>query len=125
MNKKIKKIICTSLLGALLSFNLCGINANAQEQLPLDDKAKEVFSQFDEKEIISSSEYARGARRVEFKRGGALAWSKNIIDWAYSGGKVTKSVAMQEAGFIFPNVVKKLGIKKLDSSTSKKHRYSW
>lgn len=113
MNKKMKKIMCTALLGSLLSFNFCGINASAHEQLPLDDKAKEVFSQFDEKEIISSPKDARAARRVEFKRGGALAWSKNIIDWAYSGGKVTKSTAMQEAKFIFPNVVKKTESKKL------------
>ena len=97
----------------LISFNFCVGNASAQEQLPLDENAKQVFSQFDEKEIISSSEYARAARRVEFKRGGSLAWSKNIIDWAYSRGKVTKNTAMQEAGFIFPNVVKKKESQKL------------
>jgi hypothetical protein len=57
-------------------------------------------------------------KRQTFTRGGALAWSSDSFEWYWTGSKLTSSTAWQADGYIFPNTVTLMGIKRtLETST--------
>ncbi len=45
-------------------------------------------------------------------------WSDDCVYWEVSGGKITSSKAWQDVGYIFPNIARAKGIKKISSSTA-------
>ncbi len=55
---------------------------------------------------------------VVFKRGGSLAWSKDIFRWTTSSGKVRSSSGYQTKGFIVPNKVSLNGVTRYSKSSS-------
>lgn len=56
-------------------------------------------------------------KRQTFTRGGALAWSSDTFEWYWTGSKLTSSTAWQADGYIFPNTVTLMGVKRtLDTS---------
>ena len=61
-------------------------------------------------------------RRVEFKRGSTLMWTKDIIEWTYNGSTISSSSAYQQKGYIFPNIARVKGITKVYNSSTI-HRY--
>jgi lipoprotein-anchoring transpeptidase ErfK/SrfK len=51
-------------------------------------------------------------KRDTFTRGGALAWSSDTFEWYWSGGSMSSSTAWQGDGYVFPNTVTLLGVKR-------------
>ncbi|MBC2103671.1 lacticin RM [Listeria booriae] len=45
-----------------------------------------------------------------YKRGGFAAWCKDYVSYRYNGTSVAENNTWQEAGYIFPNIIKKKGI---------------
>lgn len=130
---KIKNYICLACIAALLT-PTSSVLALSNNKTNLTSEQKAVIQSFekstinkdnplynskDSKTVTTSAQSVR----YNFKRGGALAWSKDWIDWSYSSGTVTRSEAWQEAGYIFPNIVRATGITKMSSSTSRNHEY--
>lgn len=48
--------------------------------------------------------------RATFYRGNKFMWARDNVDFYYSNGKVTSSSGYQQAGWIFPNISRNLGI---------------
>ena len=57
-------------------------------------------------------------KRQTFTRGGSLAWSSDTFEWYWSGSTMTSSTAFQQDGYIFPNTVTLLGVKRTLASSS-------
>ena len=51
-------------------------------------------------------------KRQTFTRGGALAWSSDTFEWYWNGGAMSSSSAYQADGYVFPNTVTLLGVKR-------------
>jgi hypothetical protein len=51
-------------------------------------------------------------KRDTFTRGGALAWSSDTFEWYWSGSSMSSSTAWQGDGYVFPNTVTLLGVKR-------------
>jgi hypothetical protein len=51
-------------------------------------------------------------KRTTFTRGSSLAWSSDTFEWYWNGGSITSSTAFQSDGYIFPNTVTLLGVKR-------------
>lgn len=123
MKSNFLKITIVSLLCSFAVIGSSSIQASASE---LDKssgdlssiQAEQIIDDFNNNKTVEESSVARAGKRVTFKRGGALAWSKDVIDWNYSNGSVTSSSAYQDSGFIFPNVVRTKGITKYSSNSS-------
>lgn len=49
-------------------------------------------------------------------------WTRDIVDFTYNNSKVTTSSGDQESGWIFPNIARNKGIKKI-ISVNAKHQY--
>lgn len=49
-------------------------------------------------------------KTYSYKRGGFAAWCKDFISYKYNGTTVAENSKWQEAGYIFPNIIKKKGI---------------
>lgn len=79
---------------------------------------QDLITNFTEQKEQNIDQKMRAGRTVTFKRGSALMWSKDIISFNYSGGRVTSSSGRQEAGWIFPNIVRKNGITRYSTSSS-------
>jgi len=64
----------------------------------------------------TSSVLARPAalegKRDTFTRGGSLAWSSDTFEWYWSGSSMSSSTAWQGDGYVFPNTVTLLGVKR-------------
>ncbi|HEY1530133.1 MAG TPA: hypothetical protein VGF80_04905 [Galbitalea sp.] len=50
--------------------------------------------------------------RQTFTRGGALAWSSDTFEWYWNGAAMSSSSAYQADGYVFPNTVTLLGVKR-------------
>lgn len=61
-------------------------------------------------------------KRATFYRGSSLMWTRDNVDFSYSGGKVTSSSAYQQAGWILPNISRNKGIERY-SKTSTSHKW--
>ncbi|HEX4443058.1 MAG TPA: hypothetical protein VHZ81_05765 [Galbitalea sp.] len=57
-------------------------------------------------------------KRQTFTRGGTLAWSSDTFEWYWSGSTMTSSTAFQQDGYVFPNTVTLLGVKRTLASSS-------
>lgn len=57
-------------------------------------------------------------KRQTFTRGGALAWSSDTFEWYWSGSKMTSSSAFQSSGYVFPNTVTLMGVKRTLATSS-------
>jgi hypothetical protein len=51
-------------------------------------------------------------KRQTFTRGSALAWSSDTFEWYWNGSAMSSSTAYQADGYIFPNTVTLLGVKR-------------
>lgn len=65
---------------------------------------------------------ATRSKRLTLYRGSFLMWARDTMNWSYNGTKVTSSSLSQEAGYVFPNVSKKKGVKRYEA-TSKTHKW--
>lgn len=119
MNKKLKKAVASLSLGAMLlgvnplvanATNLPNANANTNAfKNKLTSEQQEVLNSFlNEKEQTENTKM-RASYRASFKRGSALMWSRDNIDFSTSSGKISSSKLWQESGFIFPNIVRVKG----------------
>jgi opacity protein-like surface antigen len=54
--------------------------------------------------------------RQTFQRGGALAWETDTFEWYWSGSSMSSSTAWQADGYIFPNTVTLMGVKRTYAS---------
>ncbi len=60
--------------------------------------------------------------RATYYRGSALMWTRDSVDFSYNGRRIIKSNPYQQAGAIFPNIARNLGISKY-YGTSKQQRF--
>jgi hypothetical protein len=51
-------------------------------------------------------------KRQTFTRGSTLAWSSDTFEWYWNGASMSSSSAYQADGFVFPNTVTLLGVKR-------------
>jgi hypothetical protein len=51
-------------------------------------------------------------KRDTFTRGGSLAWSSDTFEWYWSGSSMSSSTAWQADGYVFPNTVTLMGVKR-------------
>ena len=65
---------------------------------------------------------ATRSKRLTLYRGSFLMWARDTMNWSYNGTKVASSSLSQEAGYVFPNVSKKKGVKRYEA-TSKTHKW--
>jgi hypothetical protein len=61
---------------------------------------------------------ATAGERQTFTRGGALAWESDTFEWYWNSAGMTSSSAWQADGYIFPNTVTLLGVKRSYASTA-------
>jgi hypothetical protein len=62
---------------------------------------------------------ALAGKRQTFTRGSTLAWSSDTFEWYWNGGTMSSSTAWQAEGYVFPNTVTLLGVKRtLATSTT-------
>lgn len=59
---------------------------------------QDLVDNFTEQTSQTVDQRMRAGKTISFNRGSALMWSKDIISFNYSGGKVTSSSGRQEAG---------------------------
>ena len=57
-------------------------------------------------------------KRQTFTRGSALAWSSDTFEWYWNGATMSSSTAYQADGYIFPNTVTLLGVKRTLAAAS-------
>ena len=55
--------------------------------------------------------------RAVYYRGSVLMWTRDSVDFIYSGGKVISSSGYQEEGWIFPNIARNKGITRYEESS--------
>jgi hypothetical protein len=55
---------------------------------------------------------ALAGKRQTFTRGSALAWSSDTFEWYWNGAAMSSSAAYQADGYVFPNTVTLLGVKR-------------
>jgi hypothetical protein len=58
--------------------------------------------------------------RQTFQRGGPLAWETDTFEWYWNGAVMSSSSAWQADGYVFPNTVTLLGVKRT-LATSTEH----
>jgi hypothetical protein len=58
-----------------------------------------------------------GSKRATYYRGSFLMWTRDNVDFGYNGSSVTWTSAYQQAGSVFPNVARNLGISKYYNTT--------
>ncbi|MBC6309009.1 lacticin RM [Listeria sp. FSL L7-1582] len=56
-------------------------------------------------------------KTYSYKRGGFAAWCRDNISYKYNGVTVSENSKWQEAGYIFPNIISKKGIKIVATGT--------
>ncbi|EAC8844344.1 lacticin RM [Listeria monocytogenes] len=118
-----KKYISTFFV---LSLSLLLVTPNfvkaSDDVADVDVSPEQAISQIDSvgvEEVIESSDDS-GVRLLKaaayknktysYKRGGVAAWCKDYISFKYNGSTVKENSKWQEAGFIFPNIIRKKGI---------------
>ncbi|PZT55337.1 hypothetical protein [Paenibacillus silvae] len=72
---------------------------------------------------VNSLAATNKAYTVKYTRGSFLAWSDAVVDWTSNGDQITSSSGSQDAGYVFPNIVRKGGITKQSSSAASYHIY--
>ncbi|WP_232057801.1 lacticin RM [Listeria sp. PSOL-1] len=96
----------------------------SQEITNFDIDATQAISEIDsvgvEEEITEDAETGSNSvmlraaayknKTYSYKRGGFAAWCKDFISYKYNGTRVAENSKWQEAGYIFPNIIKKKGI---------------
>lgn len=112
-----KKLIIGLSLSAALLIPTSFVSAAEKGQLTneqkkvLETKTEYVQSLPNTNVKAQSNDFSvQGAKRLTISRGSWLAWSKDFVDWYYSGGKVTSSSGDQDSGYVFPNIVQEDGI---------------
>jgi hypothetical protein len=55
---------------------------------------------------------ALAGKRQTFTRGSSLAWSSDTFEWYWNGAAMSSSTAYQADGYVFPNTVSLLGVKR-------------
>ncbi len=55
---------------------------------------------------------ALAGKRQTFTRGSTLAWSSDTFEWYWNGAAMSSSTAFQSQGYVFPNTVTLLGVKR-------------
>lgn len=117
--KKLKKFVLVLMSSiSLVGFTgICNTTAFASE---LNNNTYDVLNSIkNDTKIIeetknSKARVARSAsktKRYTYKRGSWLAWSKDIFDFSYSNGKITRVSYWQDSGWVLPNIVREKGIK--------------
>lgn len=118
-----KKREILGVLGtAALALTIFTSPASAATYEQLSDYQKADINQLEESMDIMATTSSSKSKRFTVKRGGALAWSKNIVEWNYTGSKVSSSTAWQDGGWVFPNKVSLKGIKRTEKLSSY-HKY--
>ncbi|MBC1402456.1 lacticin RM [Listeria booriae] len=56
-------------------------------------------------------------KTYSYKRGGFAAWCRDNISYRYNGTTVAENSKWQEAGYLFPNIISKKGIKLVATGT--------
>lgn len=127
-NKFLKKSIPAMLIGGMLTMGFSEMapsKAEAAMNNNLTPEQQEVVKSINQatSEEVSSSipqgvqlAAPKGDKRISRHRGTKLAWSQDFVEFYYSNNVVTKSIGWQEAGWIWPNLVKKKGIKRYYTS---------
>jgi len=85
-------------------------------------EVQELVDNFTDNKIVDTNSMVRASKKASFYRGTILMWARDNINFNHSGGKVTSSNGLQEAGYILPNIVRKKGIKSI-SKTSATHKW--
>lgn len=65
---------------------------------------------------------ATSSRRAQYYRGSALMWTRDNVDFSYTGTRVSSSSGFQQRGYIFPNIARNLGITRTNTTTTN-HRW--
>lgn len=60
--------------------------------------------------------------KATYYRGSFLMWTRDNVDFEYSGGKVKYSGGYQQSGWIFPNISRNKGIVRY-STSNYEHKY--
>ncbi|PZG33982.1 lacticin RM [Listeria ivanovii] len=116
---------CASIL-FILSLSLLLATPNVVKANELDNSggisAEEAISQIDTVGVEENIETDRAMgvnllraaayknKTYSYKRGGVAAWCKDYISFKYNGSTVKENSKWQEAGYIFPNIIRKKGI---------------
>ncbi|MEC0275315.1 hypothetical protein [Peribacillus frigoritolerans] len=117
-----KRKILGVLGTAALALTIFTSPASAATYEQLSDYQKADINLLEEGMEIMASTSSSKSKRFTVKRGGALAWSKNVVEWNYTGSKVSSSSAWQSRGYVFPNKVSLNGIKRTETMSSY-HKY--
>lgn len=82
-----------------------------------DNYLSEEFTENKMNSVISTNGSYVPSKTFYFKRGSALMWSKDYVNFSYTGSSVTRSNGWQETGFIFPNIIRKAGISRYNTTS--------
>lgn len=115
----LKKFLATLSLGTILTAGtFTNVFAFEIDNSKLTTDQQKVLEDYiNSKETVQDNR-ARASYRASFKRGSALMWSRDNIDFSTSSGKVTSSSFWQEKGFVFPNIVRVHGGTRYYTSSS-------
>lgn len=120
------KIISGFTLGLIMLFIVPGVTQAAESTTELTDEQQAVMDNYMTSSVTSIEELdavgARGAQtfatlRATRRRGSALMWTEDNVEWRRSNNQVTSSSAWQRAGHIFPNTARNNGIRRHATGT--------
>lgn len=129
--KKIKKFALILMSSASLVglTGICNTTAFASE---LNNNTYDILNSIkNDTKIIEESKnskaraYSRSRaysknKRYTYKRGSWAAWSKDIFDFDYANGKITRNSQWQDSGWVIPNIVREKGITYVKGNSSSK-----
>lgn len=119
--KKISIVFCITTLSLVLtapSFVYASEDIENQSKISTKEAISEIDSvgiEISEEEnnepnvrLLRAAAYKN--KTFSYKRGGVAAWCKDFISFKYNGSTVKENAKWQEAGWLFPNVIRKKGI---------------
>ena len=128
------RLVASGAIGLVLAASIAGPASAAPAPDPAPSPAPQALTDWNTVTSTSAPSSAaptpvKGARvlaspaavigkRQTFTRGGSLAWSSDTFEWYWSGSSMTSSTAWQADGYVFPNTVTLLGVKRTLASSS-------
>ncbi|GMA40106.1 hypothetical protein [Mobilicoccus caccae] len=100
-----------------------GLTAEQKAAVEAVEKGSGVAVGLAPKTLPGMESAVTGSRRATYYRGSFLMWARDSVDFGYNGRSVTWTSAYQQAGSVFPNIARNLGIRKYyDTSFNDKFR---
>lgn len=104
-------LLFSSSVHATTTLNNIEVDETVQEVFTNSQiKPEQLIDDFTNNKVMEQTDVLRSGRRASFYRGTFMMWSRDNINFNISGGRVTSSSGFQEAGWIFPNIVRTRGI---------------